>query len=73
MKIDLYKILPKELLGWLEAHPKKQMLLESIQEQIFDSIVNFRECQEKNYNGFDDWIAFALKKEEEWKNSYEDI
>ena len=67
MKFDLKSILTKELFDWIEEHPKRNQLIESIQGEIFQSVVHFREWNDSNYNGNEDWILFAIRNEETWK------
>ncbi|MDP4550709.1 hypothetical protein [Guptibacillus hwajinpoensis] len=68
MKIDLKAILTKELFDWIEEHPKRNQLIESIQGEIFQSIVHFREWNDSDYNGNEDWLEYAIRNEEEWRN-----
>ncbi|TKD71971.1 hypothetical protein [Pseudalkalibacillus hwajinpoensis] len=68
MKIDLKAILTKELFDWIEEHPKRNQLIESIQGEIFQSVVHFREWNDSNYNGNEDWLQFAIRNEEAWRN-----
>ncbi|MCA0987726.1 hypothetical protein [Guptibacillus algicola] len=73
MKIDLKAILNKELFDWIQDHPKRNQLLESIEGDIFQAIVQFRECNDTNYNGNDDWTLFALRNEEMWKDEVDPL
>ncbi|WP_226658627.1 hypothetical protein [Pseudalkalibacillus hwajinpoensis] len=68
MKFDLRAILTKELFDWIEEHPKRNQLIESIQGEIFQSVVHFREWNDSDYNGNDDWILYALRNEEAWQD-----
>lgn len=73
MKIDLKAILNKELFDWIQEHPKRNQLMESIEGNIFQSIVQFRECNDITYNGNDDWTLFALRNEEMWRDEVDPL
>ncbi|MGA9290276.1 MAG: hypothetical protein WBV93_18245 [Anaerobacillus sp.] len=73
MKIDLKAILTKELFDWIDEHPKRDQLIESIQGEIFQSVVHFREWNDSNYNGNDDWLLFAIRNEEMWKDEIDPV
>ncbi|WP_347550869.1 hypothetical protein ABFG93_04100 [Pseudalkalibacillus hwajinpoensis] len=73
MELDLKAILPKELFDWIEDHPKRNQLIESIQGEIFQSVVHFREWNDSNYDGNEDWLQYALRNEELWKEEIDPL